>query len=334
MSYSISDIASKIGGQIEGDKTLKVDRLAPFFEAMTNDLTFAADEKFLANLLNTKAKVVLVPDIKNLPKEKTYIKVNKNPREIMPIILDIFNKKLQKPSSNIENTSKLGKNTEIAPGAYIGYDTEIGDNTKIYPNAVIMEGTKIGRNCIIYPNVTIREDCIIGDNVIIQPGAVVGSDGFGYVKIGSKNHKLQQIGRVTIEDNVEIGANTAIDRGAIGDTIIKQGTKIDNLVHIAHNDIVGENCLIVAQVGLAGSVEIGSETIIAGQAGIAGHVKIGKNVRIAAKSGVTNDVADDSKVSGFPVKNHLDDLKIKVAMSKLPELVKKVKELEKKVGGN
>jgi len=333
MSYLISDIASKIKGIIDGDSSLIIERLSPFFQAGENDLTFAADEKFLSNISATKAKVILVPDIKGLPEGKTYIKVNRNPREIMPIILDIFSCKLKKPQDMLESTAKIGENVEISPGVYIGYDVEIGENTKIYPNVVIMEGSKIGKNCIIYPNVTIREACIIGDNVILQPGAVIGSDGFGYIKIEGKNKKLEQIGRVIIENDVELGANTAVDRGAIGDTIIKKGTKIDNLVHIAHNDIIGENCLIIAQVGISGSVEIGNNTTIAGQTGVAGHLKIGNNVTIAAKSGVTNDIPDNMKVSGYPVRNHTEDLKIKVAAGKLPEIIKKVKELENKIGG-
>lgn len=333
MNYSIIDIASKINGIIDGDKNLIVSRLSPFFQASENDITFAAEEKFLSKIKETKAKVILVPNIDNLPKDKTYIKISGNPREIMPIILDIFSTKMKKMNKHLEESAKIGNNVDIAPGAYIGNDVKIGDNTKIYPNAVIMEGTIIGKNCIIHPNVTIREYCVIGDNVILQPGAVIGSDGFGYIKVKGVNKKLEQIGRVLIEDDVEIGANTAIDRGAIGDTIIKKGTKIDNLVHIAHNDIIGENCLIVAQVGIAGSVEIGDNTTIAGQTGIAGHLKVGKNVVIAAKSGVTNDIPDNMKVSGYPVKNHTEDLKIKVATGKLPDIIKRVKELENKIGG-
>ena len=332
MNYSIKEISEKIDGIIVGDENITVSKLSPFFQAEEDDITFAAEEKFLSKLKDTKAKVVLVPNIENLPEGKTYIKISKNPREIMPIILDIFSKKIKFPSKNIEESAKIGENVEIAVGVYIGYNVTIGANTKIYPNSVIMEGTKIGKNCLIYPNVTIREHTIIGDNVVLLPGAVIGADGFGFVKVGSENKKLQQIGRVLIEDNVEIGANSTVDRGAIGDTIIKKGTKIDNLVHIAHNDIIGENCLIIAQVGIAGSVEIGDNTIIAGQTGIAGHIKIGNNVIIAAKSGVTNDIPDNMKVSGYPVKNHTEDLKVKVATSRLPDLIKRVREIENKLG--
>lgn len=333
MRYSLEDIAKAIGGIIEGDKTLKVNRLMPFFDAEEDDITFAADEKFLKEVEKSKAKVILTPNIDNLPKGKTYIKINQNPREVMPILLGFFKKKTKQFIKSIEDSAIIGKNVSISPNCYIGHDVEIGENTIIYPNVTILEGVKIGKNSMIYSGTVIREFCELGDNVIIQPGAVIGSDGFGYIKVNNKNLKLEQIGRVLIEENVEIGANAAIDRGAIGDTVIKRGTKIDNLVHLAHNDKIGENCIIVAQVGMAGSVEIGDNVTIAGQVGVAGHLKVGDNVIIAAKSGVTKDVPSGSKMSGFPLRDHKEDLKIKVAMGKLPQLLKQIKELEKKLGG-
>lgn len=332
MRYSVKELAELVGGIIEGDEGILIDSLQPFYEAEESDLTFAADEKFLINISETKAKALIVPDISGLPEDKTYIKVKKNPREIMPIILNFFKKKLKKPEKNIEESAQIGENVNIAPNCYIGHNVKIGKNCTIYPNVSIMEGAEIGENCIIYSNVSIREFCIIGNRAIIQPGAVIGSDGFGFVKSGKENFKLEQIGRVIIKDDVEIGANCTIDRGAIGDTVIGRGTKMDNLVHIAHNDIIGENCLITAQVGVSGSVIIGNNVTIAGQTGIAGHLKIGNDVTIGAKSGVTNNIKDGLIVSGFPVKDHYEDLKVKVAMGRLPEIIKRVKDLEKKAG--
>ena len=332
MIYSVKELAELIGGVIDGDEGLKIEALHPFYEAGEADLTFAADEKFLLNLSKTKAKAVIVPDIDGLPGGKTYIKVRKNPREIMPVILNFFKKKLKKPEKSVEDSAVIGENVIISPNCYIGHSVKIGKNTVIYPNSTIMEGTEIGENCIIYSNTSIRDYCVVGNNVIIQHGAVIGYDGFGFVKVGKKNLKLEQIGRVIIKDNVEIGANVSIDRGAIGDTVIGEGTKIDNLVHIAHNDIIGENCLIIAQVGISGSVKVGNNVTIAGQTGISGHLEIGDDVTIGAKSGVTNSIKPGSIVSGFPVKDHYEDLKIKVAMGRVPEIIKKVKELEKKVG--
>jgi UDP-3-O-[3-hydroxymyristoyl] glucosamine N-acyltransferase len=331
--YDIKEIAKVIDGTVVGESNVKIKKVSPFFDAKEDEITFAFEEKYLKSINETNAKVIIVPDMPLPEIGKTYIKVGGNPREKLITMLGYLKPKTKEMELPIEKSAKIGGNVRLSPGVYIGHDVEIGEGTVIYPNVSIMEGVKIGRNCIIYQNVSVREFCEIGDNVILQPGAVVGSDGFGYININGKNIKLEQIGIVKIEDDVELGANTAVDRGAIGDTVIKKGTKIDNLVHIAHNDIIGENCIIIAQVGISGSVEVGNNTIIAGQAGVTGHLKIGNNCVIAARSVVTNDVEDNSKMSGFPLKDHMEDLKIKVAMTKLPETIKRVKEIEKLISG-
>ncbi len=326
MKYSIKDLVNLLGCEIKGDLSLEyVSGLAPFFQAQEENVTFASDEKFLKKLNETKAKVILVPDIPLPNIGKMYLMVKENPRTLMPKLLNFFKRETKPFEKMIEDSSKIGKNVRLAPNVYIGHDTIIGDNVVIYPNVTIGEGT------IIYSNVTVREFCKIGKNCVIQPGAVIGSDGFGFVKVNGNNTKIDQIGSVIIEDNVEIGANTTVDRGAIGDTIIKKYTKIDNLVQIAHNDIIGENCLIISQVGIAGSVEVGNNTTLAGQVGVAGHLKIGNNVVIAAKSGVAGNVADNQILSGYPLMDHREDLKVKISMKKVPELIKKVRELEKKL---
>lgn len=331
MKYKISDLASLLGCEVKGDTKLEVSGLAPFFQAQKGSLTFASDEKFLKNLNETKASAILVPKGTELKGEKTYLLVNENPRNIMPKLLTFFKKELKKMEKMVEETAVFGEGTEIPLNTYVGHNVKIGKNVKIYPNVTICEGVEIGDNTIIYPNVSIREFCKIGNNCIIQPGAVIGSDGFGFVKINGNNEKIDQIGTVIIEDFVEIGANTTIDRGAIGDTIIKKYTKIDNLVQIAHNDIIGENCLIISQVGIAGSTEIGNNTTLAGQVGIAGHIKIGNNVMIGAKSGIRGNVGDNQVLAGNPLVDLKDDMKIKASMKKLPELLKRVKELEKNI---
>ncbi|BDU50316.1 UDP-3-O-(3-hydroxymyristoyl)glucosamine N-acyltransferase [Haliovirga abyssi] len=331
--YSVEEIAKLIDGKIIGDKNFKVEGLAPFYESKENKITFALDEKFLKNLNKTLSKAIIIPEgiITEFDNNKIYILVDKSPKEKLMKILKFFKKEQKEIEKNIEEDLNIYVNVKISPNCYIGHNVKIGENSIIYPNVTILEGVTIGKNSIIYPNVTIREFCKIGDNVIIQPGAVIGSDGFGYIPLNGMHQKLEQIGSVIIEDNVEIGSNTTIDRGAIGDTIIKKGTKIDNLVHIAHNDKIGENCLIIAQVGISGSVEVGDNTILAGQTGVAGHLKIGSNVVIAAKSGVTNNVPDNSRMAGFPLRAHKDDLRVKVAMGKVPSLIKQIKKLEKKL---
>lgn len=332
MKYSLKDLITLLGCEVKGDLSLEyVSGLAPFFQAQEDNITFASDEKFLKKLNETKAKVVLVPDLPLPNLGKTYLVVKENPRTLMPKLLAFFKRKTKPFEKMIEDSSKIGENVQIAPNVYIGHDTVIGDNVVIYPNVTIGEGVTIGDNTVIYSNVTVREFCKIGKNCVLQPGAVIGSDGFGFVKVNGNNTKIEQIGSVVIEDNVEIGANTTVDRGAIGDTIIKKYTKIDNLVQIAHNDIIGENCLIVSQVGIAGSVEVGNNTTLAGQVGVAGHLKIGSNVVIAAKSGVSGNVGDNQMLSGYPLMDHREDLKVRVAMKKVPDLIKKVRDIEKKL---
>ena len=331
MSYKIDDIVTLLNAEYRGEKIEEISKLSSFFHADEKSLTFAADEKFIKNLEKTEAKVIIVPDI-DLPLNigKSYVIVRENPRIIMPKLLNFFKRPLKTFEKMIEDSAKIGKNCNIAQNVYIGHDVEIGNNVTIYPNSTICEGTKIGSNTIIYSNVSIREFVEIGENCVIQPGAVIGSDGFGFIKVNGNNQKIDQIGSVVIEDNVEIGANTTIDRGAIGDTIIRKYTKIDNLVQIAHNDVIGENCLIISQVGIAGSTTVGNNVTLAGQVGVSGHITIGDNVVVGAKSGVSGNVEPNQILSGYPLVDHKEDLKIKVSLKKLPELLKRVKKLEEK----
>lgn len=330
--YDIKEITRLIGGKISGNENLAFKRLSPFFYATEDELTFAADEKMLKSIDKCTAGAIIVPPLENLPKDRTYIVVEKNPRELMPILLKFFKPKVKPFEKPIEDSAIIDETASVSKiNTYIGHNVKIGKNVVIYPNVSIFEGTEIGDGTIIYSNVTIREFSKIGKKCIFQPGAVIGSDGFGYIKVKGDNVKIEQIGHVILEDEVEIGANTCVDRGAIGDTIIKKGTKIDNLVHIAHNDVIGSNCFIIAQVGISGSVEVGDNTTLAGQVGVAGHLKIGNNVVIAAKSGVTNDVPDGKQMSGYPLRDHMDDLRVKMSMGKVPELLKTVRKLKKEI---
>lgn len=331
MNYNLKELANLLGGEIKGDSRSEVTGLAPFFQAKKDQLTFAADEKFLKKIGETEASTVIVPPIPNLPEGKTYIVVNTSPRELMPKLMEFFKRPVKPMVKLIEDSAKIGVGVQIAPNAYIGHDVELGDNVVVHPNATIYEGVKIGAGSIIYSNAVVREFCTLGKNCILQPGAVIGSDGFGYTQVDGKNTKIDQIGSVILEDEVEVGSNTTIDRGAIGDTIIKKYTKIDNLVQIGHNDIIGENCIIISQVGIAGSTEIGNNTTLAGQVGVAGHIKIGSNVMVGAKSGIRGNVADNQMLSGLPLVPIKDDLRIKSSLKKLPELLKRVKQLEKLV---
>lgn len=329
--YNLEKLSTLLGGEIKGDKAQNITGLAPFFQAQEGELVFAAEKKFLDKLDKTKGSVLVVPKLELYNPEKTYIVVEKNPRELMPLLLNFFKKEVLFPTKSVEDSAEIGENVKIAPNVYIGHGASIGNNVMIYPGAFIGQDVVIGDDCIIYSNATIREFCILGKGCILQPGAVIGSDGFGYTKVDGNNVKIEQIGRVILEDYVDVGANTTIDRGAIGDTVIKKYTKIDNLVQIGHNCVLGENCFIISQVGLAGSTEVGKNCTLAGQVGVGGHLKIGDNVMLGAQSGVTGNVAPNQMLSGnppIPVKEHL---KVKASLKKLPGLVKAVKRLEKAI---
>jgi len=295
MEYKVTDIITLLNAEYKGEVIENVSKLSPFFHSDEKSLTFAADEKFLKNLVQTRAKVIIVPDIElPLIEGKGYIVVKDSPRVIMPKLLHFFSRTLKKIEKMREDSAKVGENVDIAPNVYIGHDVVIGNNVKIFPNVTIGEGVKIGDGTVIYSNVSIREFVEIGKNCVIQPGAVIGSDGFGFVKVNGNNTKIDQIGTVIVEDEVEIGANTTIDRGAAGSTIV------------------------------------GNNVTLAGQVGVAGHLEIGDNTMIGAQSGVPGNVEANKILSGHPLVDHREDMKIRVAMKKLPELLKRVKALEEK----
>ena len=207
----------------------------------------------------------------------------------------------------------------------------IGDRTTILPLVAICEGARIGADCLLFPHVTIREHCEVGDRVIIHSGAVIGSDGFGYAKDGATHHKIPQIGIVRIEDDVEIGANSTVDRATTGITLIKRGSKLDNLVQVAHNVVIGEDSILAAQVGVSGSTELGRNVVLAGQAGLVGHIKIGDGAKVGAQGGVTKSIPPDTSVSGYPAREHGHSKKIYAATARLPEMMKEFRRLQERV---
>jgi UDP-3-O-[3-hydroxymyristoyl] glucosamine N-acyltransferase len=225
----------------------------------------------------------------------------------------------------------MGKEISIYPGAYVADGVKIGNRVVLFPGVVLYEGVEVGDDVTLHANVTVREGCRIGNRVIIHSGVVIGSDGFGYAPDGKGYQKIPQIGIVVIEDDVEVGANTTIDRAALGFTMIRRGTKIDNQVQIAHNCIIGENCIIVSQTGISGSTKLGEHVTLGGQVGIVGHLEIGDNVMVGAKSGVHNNVAGGQIFSGYPAFPHKEWLKSASVFSKLPEMRKTLNNLEKKV---
>jgi UDP-3-O-[3-hydroxymyristoyl] glucosamine N-acyltransferase len=220
----------------------------------------------------------------------------------------------------------------IGPFCHVGAGAVIGDGTTLIAGVFVGERATLGAQCLIYSNVTIREECTLGDRVILQPGVVIGSDGFGYARHGGVHHKVPQVGRVVIEDDVEIGANSCVDRATTGETRIKRGTKIDNLVQVAHNVVIGENTVLAAQVGISGSTEVGTSVSMGGQAGVGGHLTIGDRVMVGGQAGVTKSVPADTMVSGYPAREHSAARKLYAHIALLPELFKRVKDLERRLG--
>ncbi|HLB05979.1 MAG TPA: UDP-3-O-(3-hydroxymyristoyl)glucosamine N-acyltransferase [Thermodesulfobacteriota bacterium] len=334
MEKTLRELAELAGGEIAGNGDTVLRGVAPLEAATEGDITFIASSKHAESLRTTSASAVIVPP--EIQIEGKNLLITRNPQLAFAKILSIY---ASKPDIRegidkrgfIGRNPKIGKNVTVYPFVYIGDNAEIGDRTVIRPGTYIGNGCRLGEDVTVYPNATIMEGCIIGNRVIIHPGAVIGSDGFGFARDGKKHYKIPQIGIVQIDDDVEIGANTTIDRASFGKTWIKRGTKIDNLVQVAHNDVIGEDCILVAQSGIAGSCKLGSNVILGGQVGVGDHINIGDNVMVAGQAGVTSDIPDNQVMSGYPTIPHREWLKASLTFPHLPEMRKSINELKKKV---
>ncbi len=335
IQISLGEIAGRIGGEIiNGRDDMLICAVAGLKDAKEGEISFLAHRRYLKDLDSTSASAVVIPrdiSFERLPA----VRVD-NPYFAFSQLLHLFHDspcaaRGVDPGVFMGNNVHLGNDISIYPYVYIGDNAIIGDNVIIHPFAFIGNDTVIGNNSVIYSNVSVRERCRIGSRVIIHCGAVIGSDGFGYATHQGTHHKIPQVGGVIVEDDVEIGANTAIDRGTIGDTIIRKGTKIDNLIQIAHNVSIGENCLLAAQSGIAGSSKTGNYVIMAGQSGVVDHVNVGNKVIITAQSAATKDIQDGETVSGMPSMPHRNWLKAMAVFEDLPDIKKRVAELEKRL---
>ncbi|HOK41814.1 MAG TPA: UDP-3-O-(3-hydroxymyristoyl)glucosamine N-acyltransferase [bacterium] len=332
-SFTVKEIASKINGKIKGKEDYIITGINNFENANSEEITFAENDYILKKAIELNAGVIITN--KEIETEKTLIIVE-NPKLGFAICLELFlTEPIPEPAISdkayIGSNVKIGKDVYIGPFAVIEKNVEIADKVKIYPDVYIGENSKIGENTKIYSGVKIYYNTIIGKDCIIHSGAVIGADGFGFFPYKNTIKKLYQIGNVIIKDNIEIGANTTIDRATMGSTIIENNVKIDDQVHIGHNCKIGENSIIVAQVGIAGSCIIGKNVTLGGQTGIAPYTKIGDNVMAAAKTGISSDIKSNSIVSGFPARDHNEEKKIKAAISKLPEQIKKLRSLYESV---
>lgn len=334
MEKSLKEIAEFVNGSFSGNEKTIIKDAGPFKSAEKDHITLAADPKFLKKIDETCALTIVVPSDFSC-ESKNLIKVS-NPKLAFYRIVELFypadkSESTISSGSHIGNNFIYGKNVSIAPGAVIMNNITVGDNVVIHPNTVIEDDVTIGDDVTIFPNVSVMKDTVIGNRVTIHAGTVIGSDGFGFVKDQQVYHKIPHTGIVQIDDDVEIGALNAIDRATFGKTLIKSGVKTDNLVHVAHNVTVGKNTLLVAQVGIAGSASIGDRVIIAGQTGIAGHISIGDDAIIGPKTGVAQSVEKGVIVSGIPEMPHRLWLKTQNIIKKLPEMKKRIKEIEKSI---
>jgi len=334
---TLKDIASLIDGEIIGDENIEVSNVNGIREAREGDITFLANPLY-APLLNTTSASAIITS-KDISKAPRPIIRTDDPSLAFSKVISVFrnNKEDNAAPKDLHKTAIIGQDVELAANAGIGAHaviesgSSVGSNTVIFANVYIGPNTKIGENCKIYPNVTIRENSIIGNGVIVHSGTVIGSDGFGYVNVGGVYSKIPQTGVVVIEDDVEIGSNVSIDRARFGQTRLGKGTKIDNLVQIAHNVNIGPNSIVVSQTGISGSSRLGRNTTLAGQVGVVGHVEIGDNTIVAAQSGVSKSIPPDSIVLGSPAKPIQDEKKILACLRKLPELFKAVRELKQRL---
>jgi UDP-3-O-[3-hydroxymyristoyl] glucosamine N-acyltransferase len=339
MQFSATQIALIIGGKVEGNADTTVASFGKIEEATAGQLAFLANPKYEEYLYSTNASIVIINDTLEIkqPVTATLIKVP-DAYTSFAVLLDKYQQIQQQQLSGIQQpvyihaTAKTGNNVFIGAFAYLGENVIIADGVKIYPNCFIGNNVTIGENAVIHPGVKIYHNCVIGKNVVIHAGTVVGSDGFGFApQTDGTFKKIPQIGNVIIEDDVEIGANTTIDRATMGSTLIKAGAKLDNLLQIGHNAEVGNNTIIAAQSGISGSTKIGNNVMIGGQAGVVGHITLGDGAKVNAQSGVSKSVAAGKVVTGSPAHDYTAALRSQAAARKLPNLEKRITELEKQI---
>ena len=334
MEKTLGELADYVGGKVSGNSNQIITNAAPFEEADQHAITLARTAKYLHRIDRLQAAAVIVPE--GTATEDVNLLLSSNPYAAFARILALYHPAEAlpggiHPSVIMGAHSECGQDAAIGPMTVIGEHVRIGRRVSIYPGVVIGNHVTIGDDARLYPNVSILTNCRLGNRVTIHAGSVIGSDGFGFAPDGEAYRKIPHTGFVQIDDDVEIGAGNTIDRGTFGKTHIKSGVKTDNLVHVAHNVIVGENTILVAQVGISGSTTIGRHVVLAGQVGVAGHIHIGDNVMVGGQSGIANDVPAGEILSGSAAMPHKTWLRVQRIMPRLPELKKQVTALEKRL---
>jgi UDP-3-O-[3-hydroxymyristoyl] glucosamine N-acyltransferase len=335
LSLRVDELAKRLDGKLVGDGSVVIEGLASLAEAGPKDVSLYADPRYEKELAATKAGAVVVRnEVETLEIPQILLH---DPFLALIDLVELFHPGEQPsgsvhPLSFVSSTARLSPSVTVLPFAHISDDATIEARTVIHPGVYVGQGAVIGEDTMLWPNVVVRERCRIGRRVIVHPGAVIGADGFGFARREGKFVKIRHVGTVTIEDDVEIGANATIDRGTLGTTRIRRGVKIDNLVHIAHNVEVGEDSALAAQVGISGSTTIGPRVLMGGQVGVVDHLEIGEEAVLIAQSGVIGDIPARSMVSGYPARSHREVLKSTAAMRGIDRLKKKIRDLEDRLG--
>ncbi len=342
MTLTVAELAARVGGEVDGDGGIRIDRVRGLEDAGPGDVSFYANRRYRAAFEATRAGAVIVEPGETAPAGKTLLRVRNAylafakistlfhpPREAVPEIA---------PEAVVHPTARVHPSAQVMPLALVGPGAEVGARTVLFPGVVIGADSRVGDDCVLHANVVVRERCVVGNRCILQPGCVVGSDGFGFAfdpegeeGSGPRHYKVPQAGNAVVEDDVELGANSCVDRGTLGSTVIRRGAKLDNLVQIGHNVEVGPLSILAGQVGIAGSTKLGMGVVCGGQVGIVGHLEIGDGVRFGAQSGVINDVPAGETWSGYPAGPHAPWLREMAAVHRLPDLVKQVRELERRL---
>jgi len=337
MEFTARQIAQYLGGAVDGDGNATVNTFAKIEEGQPGALSFLSNSKYTHFLYSTKSSIVLVnKDFKpEQPVSATLVRVD-NAYESLARLMSLYAS--MKPGrtgistlASVSDKATVGRNVYIGPFAVIEDGATVGDNTQIYPHVTVGEGAHIGDGCILYPHVTIYYGCRIGSRCILHAGSVIGADGFGFAPTSDGYDKIPQIGIVELEDDVEIGANTCIDRSTMGRTVIHKGVKLDNLIQVAHNVEIGENTVMSAQTGIAGSSKVGSWCMVGGQTGISGHISLGDHVNIGAQSGILGNIKDGQTIMGYPAFDYKSFMRSSVIFRKLPEMNKELDALRKEV---
>ncbi len=338
MEFSAKQIAELIQGSVEGNENTTVHTFAKIEEGQTGAISFLSNPKYTHYLYETKSSIVIVNNDLTLekPVSATLIRVPNAYESVAQLLQFYESMKPRKTGidllASVAATAKIGENCYVGPLACIGEGAEIAEGTQIYPHAVIGDGVKVGSNAVIYPNVTVYQGCRIGNNVTIHAGAVIGSDGFGFAPNSEGYDKIPQIGIVVIEDNVEIGANTCIDRSTMGATVVHKGVKLDNLIQVAHNVEIGSNTVMAAQCGIAGSTKIGQWCMFGGQVGMAGHIAITDRTTVGAQAGITNSIKTSGQtIIGSPAWDAKGFMKSAAVFRHLPEMFQQIKDLQRQI---